>query len=254
MKLRALIVDDEYPSREEIRYHLRKYDNIDIVGEAATIPEAQTLINALDYHMVFLDINFPNKNGIDLGYEIQKLKNSPYIIYVTAYEEYAVKAFDVNATDYILKPINEKKFERAINRVIDAYSLENTKVSINNENKLLETNSQEKINRLTAELNGKIIIINPEEIFFAYTNQNYVFLKRYDDKLISKYTLTNLENKLDKLHFFRTHRSFIVNLNKIQEVLPFFKSTCNLIMSDKENTKIPVSRRQTKKMRKFLDL
>ena len=123
-ELRALIVDDEYPAREEIRYHLSGYKDISVVGEAASTDEAFALITALDYELIFLDINFPVKDGIELGHEITSLPNAPKIIYITAYEEYAVKAFDVNAIDYILKPVDPEKFRRAINRVRDFFSKE----------------------------------------------------------------------------------------------------------------------------------
>ncbi|MGD9679251.1 MAG: LytR/AlgR family response regulator transcription factor, partial [Vulcanibacillus sp.] len=102
MQLRALIVDDEYPAREELRFLLSNYENIKVVGEATSVSEALTLIEAIDYQLVFLDINFPINNGIDIGIAIQNLPNPPLIIYVTAYESYALNAFDVDAIDYIL--------------------------------------------------------------------------------------------------------------------------------------------------------
>lgn len=121
MQLRALIVDDEYPAREELRFLLSKYENVKVVGEATSVSEAITLIEALEYQLVFLDINFPKESGIDIGLAIQSLPNPPYIVYVTAHESYAIKAFDVNAIDYILKPIDSQKLERAIERVMKAY-------------------------------------------------------------------------------------------------------------------------------------
>lgn len=253
MDLKALIVDDEYPAREEIRYHLKKYKNINVVGEAATVSEALTLINALEYDLVFLDINFPVKNGIDLGMEMQTMDFCPFIIYVTAYEQYAVKAFDVNAMDYILKPIDEEKFDRAIKKVFNAFNnkniLNNDKENTNNQK--INTNSFKK---LSAELDGKIYLIDLDEVYYAYTDKNYVYIKRYDDKLITRYTLASLEEKLHNMNFFRTHRSYLVNLNKVKEISPYFKGTYTLIISDKENSSIPVSRRQTKELRKIFDI
>lgn len=260
MELKALIVDDEYPAREEIRYHLKRYDNIHIVGEAATISEALALINALEYDLVFFDISFPVKNGIELGMEIQHMDNCPFIIYITAYEEYAVKAFDVNAIDYILKPIDEEKFHRAINRVFKAH---NNKINgknyfdykvLDEEKNKKQTFSLNPIKKLSAELNGKIYLADLDEVYYAYVDNNYVFLKRYDDKLITKYTLTALEDKLRDMNFFRANRSHLINLNKVKEITTFFKGKCNLVMNDKENSNIPVSRRQVKELRRIFDL
>lgn len=258
MELKALIVDDEYPAREEVRYHLKKYDNIKVVGEAATVSEALTLINALEYDLVFLDINFPIKNGIDLGMEIQKMDSCPCIIYVTAYEEYAVKAFDVNAMDYILKPIDEEKFDRAIKKIFNAFDSKiiesNNKKSLEDKEHIDKQLNRNSIKKLSAELNGKIYLIDLDEVFYAYTDKNYVYIKRFDDKLITRYTLASLEEKLHNLNFFRTHRSYLVNLNKVKEISPYFKGTYTLIISDKENSSIPVSRRQTKELRKIFDI
>ncbi len=260
MELNALIVDDEYPAREEIRYHLKKYSKIHVVGEAATISEALALISALKYDLVFLDINFPIRDGIDLGMEIQNMDNCPYIIYVTAYEKYAVKAFDVDAVDYILKPIDEKKFDRAIKRVVKAYNNETDRAN-NSDNKIAEENIQNtkqnlnsnSITRISAEVNGKIHLIDLDEVYYAFVDKNYVFIKKYDDKIITRYTLTSLENKLQNMNFFRANRSYLVNLNKIKEISPFFKGTCNIVLSDKENSNISVSRRQSKKLKIIFD-
>lgn len=257
MELKALIVDDEYPAREEIRYHLKRHNNIHVVGEAATISEALALINALEYDLIFLDINFPGKNGIDLGMEIQNMENPPLIIYITAYEEYAVKAFDVDALDYILKPIDEEKFDRAINKVFVSCG---SKVSEKTDDAYISIESNDpdeqslNIKKLSADINGKICLINLEDVYYAYTDNNYVYIKKYSEKLITRYTLSSLEKKLHNMNFFRTHRSYLVNLNKVKEISPFFKGTCTLVMSDKENSTILVSRRQAKELRKIFDL
>ncbi|MDQ7789745.1 MAG: response regulator, partial [Clostridia bacterium] len=118
MKLRALIVDDEYPARQELRYILGKFEDIEIVGEAANASEALALIKALGYSILFLDISMPGMNGLELGAAIQEMEKPPYVIFVTAYDEYALRAFDVNAIDYILKPIEENRLRMAVNKVL----------------------------------------------------------------------------------------------------------------------------------------
>ena len=109
MKLKALIIDDEYPARQELRFVLSSFDNIEIVGEATNALEALALIKALDYQVLFLDISMPGMSGLELGAAIQELPKRPYIIFVTAYDEYAFSAFEVNAVDYILKPVEPNR-------------------------------------------------------------------------------------------------------------------------------------------------
>lgn len=255
--LKALIVDDEYPAREEIRYHLKKYDNIQVVGEAANITEALTLINALDYDLVFLDINFPGANGIDLGRELQNKEKSPKVVYVTAYEEYALDAFEVNALAYVLKPIDEEKFDRTINRILKLFEHLPSKEpggEIANHVPNPADPHPYPLNKITAELNGKTFLVDIDEICFAYNEHNYVFVKRENDKLITKYTLSYLEEKLSKKNFFRAGRGYLVNLNKVMEISPFFNGSYCLVMSDREHSNIRVSRRQSQELRKILDL
>ena len=250
MELRALIVDDEYPAREEIRYQLKDYDNIRIVGEAATVDEAFSLIKALDYELIFLDINFPSGNGIDLGLEIRSLKNPPQIIYITAYEEYAVKAFDVNAIDYILKPIEPEKLRRAIERVEHALDV-NESITLE---QVPEAGPASSVSRISAEKNGNIKLLDLNEIYFAYSEDSYIFIKTFDDVMITRYTMTGLEEKLAEKNFFRAHRCYLINLDKIKEISPMFKGACMLIMSDKGNSQIQVSRRKAGELKEIFDL
>ena len=121
MKLKALIVDDEYPARQELRFALSGFDNIEIVGEATNAQEALALVKALDYHVLFVDISMPGMSGLELGAAIQELSRQPHIIFVTAYDEYAVRAFEVNAVDYLLKPVEPGRLKKAIDKVVKAY-------------------------------------------------------------------------------------------------------------------------------------
>ncbi|SET77013.1 two component transcriptional regulator, LytTR family [Natronincola peptidivorans] len=261
MELTTLIVDDEYAARHELRFMLSDYECINIVGEATNSQEALKLIKSVAYNLVFLDINLPNTNGIDLGNIIQQMPNPPMIIYVTAYDSYAVKAFDVNATDYILKPIDEDKLKRAINRAIENYRVQEEPQGNNLEDdlkthpleKFHEDTKVERVNRITAEFNGKIILIDTNDIIYAYTENESVLIRTHDKVLTSRSSLIALEDKLDSKIFFRSHRSYVVNLNKVLEISPFFNGTYILVMRDKEHTTVPVSRRQAKKLKMLLD-
>lgn len=264
MKLKALIIDDEYPARQELRYALGNIDSIEIVGEAANAQEALALIKALDYQVLFLDISMPGMSGLELGATIQELPNRPYIIFVTAFDEFALSAFDVNAIDYILKPIEPKRLKKAIDKVMKL-----TRESKGASEESLRSNEGQdahaavtgpeykergliKIDRIPAEIQGKTILVSESDIFFAYTEQDNIYIKTFNEKLFTRFTLKELEARLNPQIFFRTHRCYLVNLNKVKEIVPFFNGTYNLVVEDKERSEVPVSRAQAKKLRRIL--
>ncbi len=247
MKLKALIVDDEYPARKELRYMLEQFDNIEVVGEAANAREALKLVSALDYSIIFLDIEMPGMNGLELSILLKEHPKRPYVIFVTAYEEYAVKAFEVNAIDYILKPFDAKRFYQSMQKLFTL--VEKNKQSKQAPNKIIPN-----LGRLPVERDDKTLLIPEEDIIFAFTENENVYLKTTNEKLLSKYTLKELENKLSDQSFFRTHRRFIVNLTKVEEIIPFFNGTYNLIVNDDERNEVPVSRNQAKKLKRFLGM
>ncbi|SHF20411.1 LytR/AlgR family response regulator transcription factor [Desulforamulus putei] len=259
MTLKALIVDDEYPARQELRFMLGRFNNIEIVGEATSATEALALIRALEYQILFLDINLPGMNGLELGAVIQELPRPPFVIFVTAYDEHALEAFDVNAVDYILKPVDEKRLKRAIDRVIKAQQEREacTPVPVHanltaDTNKSPADTGEIKINRIPAEKQGKTILVDISDVFYAFTESDYVYIKTFSDKLFTRFTLKELEARLGGGMFFRTHRCYIVNLHKVKEIVPFFNGTYNLVLEDKERSEVPVSRAQAKKLRKIL--
>ncbi len=265
MKLKALIVDDEYPARQELRFALSSFDNIEIVGEAANAQEALALIKALDYQVLFLDISMPGMTGLELGTAIQELPRQPHIIFVTAYDEYAVQAFEVNAVDYLLKPVEHGRLKKAIDKVVkitqesaagadSAAAAQDIAVP---EADLRSAGTpagqgQIKIDRIPAEKQGKTVLVAESDIFFAFTEQDYIYIKTFSDKLFTRFTLKELEARLNSSIFFRTHRCYLVNLHKVKEIVPFFNGTYNLVVEDKENSEVPVSRAQAKKLRKIL--
>lgn len=270
MKLKALIVDDEYPARKELRFLLNKFDNIEVVGEATNAQEALTLINALDYSILFLDIEMPGMNGLEVGARVQEMPNPPHVVFVTAYDEYAVRAFEVNAVDYILKPFDEKRLTQAINKIIKITQQQQQQAGVMAGGQLLadsgESNlegiisvgpkpqQQIKIDRIPAEKQGKTILVNESDIIFAFTEQDYVYVKSFTDKLFTRFTLKELESRLNPTVFFRTHRCYLVNLHKVKEIIPFFNGTYTLIVEDNEKSEVPVSRAQAKKLRKILGM
>lgn len=249
MKLRTLIVDDEYPARKELRYLLEKIDYIEVVGEATNAKEALALISAIDYTIVFLDIEMPGMTGIELSLAIQHLNNPPFIIFVTAYENYALKAFEVNAVDYVLKPFDEKRLQQALAKVLKLQQGKQTKQP---PEEVLVTTA--KFDRIPVEKQGKTVLIDEEDIYYACTDQENVFIKTGQERLPAKFTLKELEARLNETKFFRVHRCYIVNLRKIQEIVPFFNGTYNLILNDTQKSEVPVSRNQARKLKALLGI
>jgi len=260
MKLKALIVDDEYPARQELRFALGSFDNIEIVGEATSAQEALALIKALDYQVLFLDISMPGMSGLELGAAIQELPRQPQIIFITAYDEYAVKAFDVNAVDYVLKPVQPGRLKKAIDKVVkitqEASSADQQPPAADPQEAEARPapapKGQIKIDRIPAEKQGKTVLVAESDVFYAFTEQDYIYIKTFNDKLFTRFTLKELEARLNPAVFFRTHRCYLVNLHKVKEIVPFFNGTYNLVVEDKENSEVPVSRAQAKKLRKIL--
>ncbi len=253
MKLKTLIVDDEYPARHELRCMLSNFKNIEILGEAANGQEALALVKALDYHVLFLDVSMPGMTGLELGAAVQDLPKPPKVIFVTAYDEYAYKAFEVNAVDYLLKPVEPERLKKAIDKLTRICQ----EAAGSEEVPGKEDGSHQpvpliKIDRLPAENHGKTILVPESDIFYAFTEQDYIYIKTHQDKLVTRFTLKELEAKLNPQIFFRTHRCYLVNLHKVKEIVPFFNGTYNLVVEDKEQSEVPVSRAQAKKLRKIL--
>lgn len=255
MKLKALIVDDEYPARQELRYLLSNFDNIEIVGEAANAQEALALIKAMDYQVLFLDISMPGMSGLELGAAIHEMPKEPHVIFVTAYDEYAVQAFEVNAVDYLMKPLEPARLKKAIDKVIKTYqelSNGHSGKDSRDVNKVKSETPQIKIDRIPAEKLGKTVLVSESDVFYAFTEQDYIYIKIHNDKLMTRFTLKELEARLNPRIFFRTHRCYLVNLHKVKEIVPFFNGTYNLVVEDKDQSEVPVSRAQAKKLRKIL--
>ncbi len=255
MKLKALIVDDEYPARQELRFLLSTFSDVEIVGEAANAQEALALIKALDYQVLFLDVSMPGMTGLELGAAIQELPKQPHVIFVTAYDEYAVQAFEVNAVDYLLKPVEPGRLKKAIDKVIKAYQESQPENGEDVKTTAVKDKADQstiKIDRIPAEKQGKTVLVAESDIFFAFTEQDYIYIKTNNDKLLTRFTLKELEARLNPQVFFRTHRCYLVNLHKVREIVPFFNGTYNLVVEDKANSEVPVSRAQAKKLRKIL--
>lgn len=249
MVLKALIVDDEYPARKELRYLLENYENVQVVGEATNAQEAMLLINALDYTILFLDIDMPGCSGLELSKKLKGRSDSPFVIFVTAHEEFALEAFGVDAVDYLLKPVDPKRLDRALEKVFQMLPLKNGRSAAK-----IEKEEPRSLGLIPVEHKGKTLLLDEEEIVFIHASNDYTYIKTQKEKYLTRFTLKELEKRLDSRVFYRCHRSYVVNIKKTREVTPLYNGTLILVVDDNEKSEVPVSRNQAKKMRQLLGM
>ncbi|MHB1127209.1 MAG: LytR/AlgR family response regulator transcription factor [Bacillota bacterium] len=250
MKLRTLIVDDEYPARQELRLLLGVYADLEIVGEAANGQEALQLIKALDYSVVFLDIDMPGLDGLSVSRMIPELARRPLIIFVTAHEKFALEAFSLEAVDYLLKPISQARLEKTIRKVLQMHN------AMNNVPAKVATTHEDRrtLGLIPVEDKGKTFLIEDHKIIYVYASNDYTYIKTQGYRYLTRFTLKELEQRLNPELFFRCHRSYLVNVQKTREVIPLYNGTLILIVDDTEKSEVPVSRTQARVMRQILGL
>jgi len=241
MSIRALIIDDERLAREGLKQLLAETGDIELIGEAANADEAIELVEKYKPQLLFLDIEMPEKNGFDL---LEELLETPYVIFTTAYNEFALKAFEVNAMDYILKPIELPRLKEAISRV---------------KKLIIEIDQQPKSNKTLTETDQVFIRDGDKCWFIKLTDIRMIesagnYAKIYFDKyqpLIHK-TLNALDERLSPSLFFRANRQQIINLHCIDKIEPFFNAGFLIFLKD--GTRVEVSRRQSVKFKELMSL
>ncbi|KXG43879.1 LytTR family transcriptional regulator DNA-binding domain-containing protein [Tepidibacillus infernus] len=256
MTIKVLIVDDESLARDELRYLLSQEDEIEVVGEAENGEEALTKIFNLNPDIVFLDIQMPKVDGLTVARTLLDLKKKPFIIFATAYDQHAIHAFEVNAIDYLLKPFDEDRVMKTIEKIKEKLNHPNQEVFFKWLEQLREGSNQQSkhTSKLAVQLEERVLLIDPNDIVYAFREGRGVLIKTFAETYTTKYTLQVLEEKLKNFSFFRVHRSYLVNLNHIQEMTPWFNGAYTLTMKDQQQSKVPVSRQFVKPLRDALEL
>lgn len=253
--IRSIVVDDELPAREELIYILQSFEEIEIVGEASHGIEALELNRKLKPDLIFLDIQMPKISGIDVASKILKESHIPFVVFVTAYEEYALKAFEVNAIDYILKPISIERLSKTVEKIINNTNIEKSNY-LGKLNKLIQdlrANERETGTKISVSDNGKLIPLDSTEIIYATIENKNTIIFSEKGKFETNYTLGELSGKLNRANFFRCHKSYLVNLDLIEVIEPWFNSTFNLKLKNIKD-KIPVSRSQSKEFKNIMNI
>lgn len=260
MKIITLIVDDEQPARDELAFLLKSVPDVEVVGQGKNGIEAVSLIRELTPQLVFLDVQMPGLDGFGVIKKLlEKKARLPYFIFATAYDNYAVQAFEVNALDYLLKPVARARLEKAIAKV-----RQNIEASVSTHQKLdrlVEMIEQRpvlqpsKSAKLLVKSGGRLYLVDADDIIYATIQDGVISIVTRDLEGQSNFrTVEELQGNLDPKTFWRVHRSYLININRIKEVVPWFKSSYQLKMDDRKQTEIPVSRAQTRKLRELLNM
>lgn len=242
---RCLIVDDESPARDELRFLIDRIDGVVVVGEATTAEEAHVLLTSLDYDLVLLDIHMPGMGGLELARVLASRAGRASVIFVTADADHAVEAFDLEASDYLVKPIAEERLRRAVQRALEARepSAEPAPSS--------RPTPEAVPARIPVHRGDRVILVEEQRIAFAEAARGYAYLKLAEERLLASFTLNDLEERLSSA-FVRTHRSYLVNLRHVREVVQEVGGTLTLVMADRDRSRVPVSRRQAPDVRRRL--
>ena len=277
MPLSAVIVDDEQLARDELAYLLKSVGDVNVVAQGKNGIEAVNLIKEHVPDLVFLDVQMPGLDGFAVIQKLMERRNKagasaeadplPQIVFATAYDQYAVRAFDVNAVDYLLKPFDRTRVEQAVERVrgrltgsapngvtgpLPESQIESLLRLLNRPHGASRTPQPAK---LIVQAQSRLLLIDQAEICFAAIDDGVIRVVTQSFEGSSKCrTLEELLDQLDPAVFWRAHRGFVVNINHIREVVPWFKSSYQLRMDDKQKTEIPVSRAQTRRLRELFNL
>lgn len=253
MTISAIIVDDEQLACDELAYLLREFPEIEVVGTGKNGLEAVRLIEELEPDLVFLDVQMPGMDGLGVIEQLRE-KNVPlpHFILATAYDQYAVQAFRLEATDYLLKPVDKERLSETIERVRRGIQEKQRPVG---QRPVSPPKAYPQRSKLLVRSGNRNFIVDAQDVVYATIDNGLITMVTTSIEGLSNYrTIEELQANLDPQTFWRVHRSYLVNINRIKEVIPWFKSSYQLRMDDKKQTEIPVSRVQTKRLRTLLKL
>ena len=250
----AVVADDEQLAREELCYLLEKIDGMQVLSQAADGVQALDEIARVDPDVAFLDVQMPGLSGFEVARRLLENGTDLAIVFVTAYDHRAVEAFEVNAVDYVLKPVEPARLEQAIQRVRKRLAGQPLGDQLEKLVRLM-SGQKDRRNQVAVKMADRIVLVQAEDIIYASLAEDSISIVTGHVSGTSNYrTLDELQARLDPEVFWRVHRSHLVNINQIKEIVPWFSRNYILRMSDAKATEIPVSRSQTRRLRDYLKL
>ena len=254
--LATIVVDDEQLARDELAYLLKDFPEIEVIGTGSNGLEALNLIEKLEPEVVFMDVQMPGLDGLGVARQLrEKGIDPPHFIFVTAYDQYAVEAFRLEAMDYLLKPLDRGRLAETIDRVRRVILERKPSEPVPAAGATAAAPAPAPRTKLMVKASNRNFIVDSSDVIYATIDSGVITLVTTSFEGQSNYrTIEDLQASLDREVFWRVHRSYLVNINRIKEVVPWFKSSYQLRMDDKKHTEIPVSRVQTRKLRELFKL
>jgi len=257
--LRAVVVDDEQLARDEVCFLLGEIGGVEVVGQASDGVEALQVVESASPDLVMLDVQMPGLSGFEVARRLAEAGVEAQLVFVTAFDQHAIHAFEVNAVDYLLKPVEADRLTIAVDRVRRRLASERgaAKPANGELDRLLQLLSQRQEHReqLAVKISDRFLLIQADEVVHASVEDDVITVVTNSLSGTSNYrTLDELQARLDPAVFWRVHRSHLVNINKIKEIVPWFSRNYILKMKDARGSEIPVSRSQTKRLREYLKL
>lgn len=242
----CLIVDDESPARDELRFLLADLDDVTVVGEAATADEALMLARSVTYDVVLLDIHMPGLDGLELARRLASQCDSPpAIVFTTAHPDYAVEAFDVNAADYLVKPFDVERLQRALRRALGSAPDPEDPEEVGS--------GTAPVGRIPIHKGDRVVLVDEADIVYASAARGYSSLKLADERVLASFSLNELQERLSG-DFVRTHRSHLVNLRRVRELVSDYRGSLELVVGDRQGSRVPVARRRAADLRRLLGM
>jgi two-component system LytT family response regulator len=245
--IKVIIVEDEKPARDLVKNYLEAFPELALIGEFDNGFDGLRAINEFKPDLVFLDVQMPKLNGFEM---LEVLDHKPEIIFTTAYDQYAINAFEQNAVDYLLKPFSQERFNQAVERLKERGGYRSEPEAIDRIKRHM-ADGGEKLHRVVIKKSGRIHVISTDQIHYLEAQDDYVMVYTDEGKFLKQQTMKYFEKHLDPEQFVRVHRSYIANVTRIEKIEPYEKS--NFILILKDGNKVPVSRSGMQLLKENLD-
>lgn len=249
-----VLVDDERPAREELRFLLEQNPKLKIIGEFESGAQAIEHLPGLQPGVIFMDVHLQDMDGLEVVRALQQMGVHAQVVFATAYDIHAIRAFELNAVDYILKPFSPERLRVTIERILERLQPNEEEVSRKLSLLINELGVKQRPRKLAANCKGRVVLIDPQEVLYVVAEGRYATLVTDQKSWPTTFSLQEIQERLDPVQFLRTHRAYIVNLDRIKEVIPWFNATYKIILDEESSLEIPVSRTYVKALKERLDV